>query len=216
MATETPERTEEVAAKLLEVVQSRPGITVTDLAKELCLIDQSGTVLATLREALDLAVDRGEAIAVTVEEPDEPAELHEAWGPDPSDEEIAAARIVGVRAETDALADALDGALTREQAATRLGVSSQAVSERRKTGKLTALERGREWRFPAWQFYEAGTLPGLSELIAAWPGSSLSLSRWATTASADLDGRAPAQELRRRGGPERVLASVEAISAAAW
>jgi hypothetical protein len=216
MATETPERTEEVAAKLLEVVKRRPGITVPELAKELCLIDESGDVLTTLREAMDLAVRRGVPTALTGDALQEPSELHAAWGPEPSEAEVIEAHVAAEFAEKEALEAALDGALTREEAAARLGVSSQAVSERRKTGKLIGLERGREWRFPAWQFYEAGTLPALAELIVAWPGSSLSLSRWATTASVDLDGRPPAQELRRRGGPERVLAVVEALSAAAW
>jgi hypothetical protein len=40
-----------------------------------------------------------------------------------------------------------------------------------------------------------GTLPGLRDVIAAWPGSTLALTLWATTPAADLDGQTPAQAL---------------------
>ena len=76
--------------------------------------------------------------------------------------------------------------------------------------------RGREWRFTAWQFQDGRTLPGLADVVAAYPGGTLSLCTWAITPHADLDRRTPAEALARRGGPERVLATLEAIGPDAW
>jgi hypothetical protein len=69
---------------------------------------------------------------------------------------------------------------------------------------------------PAVEFTSNGTLPALDELIAVWPGTLVSLSTWATTPSADLGGRTPAEELGRRGGPERVVELVRALAESAW
>jgi hypothetical protein len=66
------------------------------------------------------------------------------------------------------------------------------------------------------EFTSNGTLPALDELIAVWPGTLVSLSTWATTPSADLGGRTPAEELGRRGGPERVVELVRALAESAW
>jgi hypothetical protein len=83
-------------------------------------------------------------------------------------------------------------------------------------GALIGLRSGGDWRFPLWQFTADGTLPALDELIAVWPGTMLSLSTWTTTPSADLGGRTPAEELGRRGGPERVVELVHALADCAW
>lgn len=139
------------------------------------------------------------------------------WGPQPSQGEIAAARLTEEAAVGQALEHALRGALTREEAARRLGISPQAVSKRRAAGSLVALRRGREWRLPAWQFYENGVLPGLNHLIAAYPGTPLALTMWATTPNADLDGRLPAEAMLTARGVERVLSdAVRPLTAAAW
>jgi excisionase family DNA binding protein len=91
----------------------------------------------------------------------------------------------------EVLADALDvGA-----AADRLGVSAASVHEMVVAGELAALRLGGVWRLPAWQFGTDGLLPGLSDLLANWPDSFLSLSVWAGTPSARLQGRTPAQAL---------------------
>jgi len=216
-----PERTAEVIERMLEVLRRRPGLTVPELAEELrevpavCLYEVVETLTLTLRESeTEGLAEHDEAVALAPG--DARQTLPGGWGPEPSPRELQAALAVADRAREDALAAALDRALTREQAAVRLGVSRQAVSERLKAGRLTALQRGREWRFPVWQFGEDATLPGLSELIVAWPGTPLALSRWAVTEHPDLGGFTPAQALRRRGGPERVLAAVEALTAAAW
>lgn len=104
----------------------------------------------------------------------------------------------------EVLADALDV----KAAADRLGVSAASVHEMVVAGDLAALRLGGVWRLPAWQFGADGLLPGLSELLANWPDSFLSLSVWAGTPSARLQGRTPAQALTHRdaGGdrPDRL------------
>jgi hypothetical protein len=138
------------------------------------------------------------------------------WGRAPSDRELALARRASYAKLEDALRDALSDALTREQAATRLGITPQAVSKRVASGGLIALRRGRASRLPAWQFYEDGTLPGLKQLIAAYPGGALSLTIWATSPTPDLDGSTPARALAHRSGVSRVLEAARALTPAAW
>jgi hypothetical protein len=202
MATLEAERTRRAVEIALAAVRRKPGITVAELATELKLDPE------TLTQALATAM----ANAV----PDRDDLDPELWGRRPSAQQLAGAWEVGEQAQRAAMADVLADALTREQAAERLEITTQAISEQRKGGKLVALRRGREWRFPRWQFGDDGALPGLPELISAWPGTSLALSLWAINGSPDLDGRAPSQEMIRRGGIERVLDLLEAISAAAW
>jgi excisionase family DNA binding protein len=208
MPTISAEKTRTLADRILDIVQSRPGITVGELANELG-IDDASDVLVKLRSGL-------EQVNVDVQPDQRDDGLSAAWGPAPSAPDLAGARWFGPLTVRKALDAALHGALTRDQAAERIGVTPQAISERLKRGKLTALRRGREWRFPAWQFADDGTLPELPKLIAMWPSTPLALSSWAITPNADLDGRSPAEELTRRGGTRRVLELVDAVRAAGW
>jgi Protein of unknown function (DUF2384) len=165
---------------------------------------------AALIGALDAAMSRTAA----AEETDQ---LDEAlWGSAPTDRELAQARRASNVTLEGALRDALPGALTREQATQRLGIPPQAVSKRVASGGLVALRRGQVSRLPAWQFHEDNVLPGLKEVIAAYPGGALSLTSWATSPSPDLDGATPAQTLTRRGGVARVLDALQALTPAAW
>ncbi len=194
-----------LAGELRRQFGSEP-ITVTALASELLDGDTAAVVLAAIEDALARSAAAGA-----------PHELDESlWGAPPSDDEVVAARGAGQTAVNDALTVALDGALSREEAAHRLGISPQAVSKRLAARALVALSRGRTRWFPAWQFYEDGVRPGLGEVIDAYPGTPLALTIWATTPSADLDGASPADVLVRRGGVARVLAAAHALSAEAW
>ncbi len=202
---------------MLEVVFDRGAITVPELAEELGPVDVDIDLLAAFRDALD------DLIARNRELPDGSAGEERAegagespWGPSPSAERVAGARDEGDRARRQALDVVLSTALTRDEVADRLGISPQAVSERLKARTLTAVRRGREWRFPSWQLGDDAALPGLRSLIAAWPGSALALSTWAVTPGPDLEGRTPAQELGRAEGTTAVLELVEAIRAAGW
>jgi hypothetical protein len=205
MTTTAPQR-QQVEEAVVEMVRRRPGITVNEIVDELAF-DVSPEVILGLLGNLRVT-------GAVVARPEDA--LEDAWGPAPSDVELDAIRRAGEHAEQATLAVALDGALSRDEAAERIGLTPQAVSERRKAGKLVGLRRGREWRFPAWQFADDGTLPALAELIGSWPGSSLALSTWAVTPSVDLEGLTPAQALRRRDTRERVLELTHALTVTAW
>lgn len=191
---------------ILEAVRREPGIPVAELAARVRRLNLS-------REALERVRD---AIGTVIAAPASPENGSDDWGAAPTAAQLAEARAAQEHARHAALAQVLEGALTREQAASRLGITPQAVSERLRSDRLTAVRRGREWRFPAWQFGLDDTLPGLSALVAAWPGTPVTLSTWAVTPSPDLDGATPAETLARRHGPERVAGLIEQISAAAW
>jgi hypothetical protein len=210
--TRAAEDTRRVAQTVLEVVFDRGAITVPELAEELGPVDVDIDLLATFRDALD------DVIACKRELPEgSTGELEESpWGPSPSADRLAGALAEEERARRRALDAVLSSALTRDDVAGRLGISPQAVSERLKARTLTAVRRGRGWRFPSWQFSDDATLPGLRALIAAWPGSPLALSTWAVAPHPDLEGRTPAQELARPEGVAAVLELVQAVRAAGW
>jgi hypothetical protein len=205
MATAISPEAERLAAALSKRLGDGP-FTARELAAELISMESPVELIGAFDDALSRAAAA-----------DETDELDDTlWGLPPTDEQLTEARRIASRAHDDALQAALADARTRQQAAELLGISSQAVSKRHAAGTLVALSRGRELRFPAWQFYEGSTLPGLADVIAAYPGGVLSLSTWAVTPNADLDGLVPAEALARRGGVERVLAVLEAISPDAW
>ncbi len=205
MATTTRREAARLAGELTRHFGSEP-ITATALAEELVDGDRAAELIAAIEDALERAAAAGDTDRVD----------EALWGPPPSDEAVADARRLGQEAVEAALGAALADALNREQAARRLGITPQAVSKRLASGSLLALSRGRERWFPAWQFHEDGVLPGLADLIAAYPGTPLALTAWATSPCADLDGRAPAEVLTRRGGTARVVEAAEALTAAAW
>jgi hypothetical protein len=192
-----------LADALIECFGEAP-LTARDLAAAVTAVDRPHALIRALQEALGRAADENEDLDCTL------------WGPTPTAEQLASARKESQAAVEEAMSAALSGALTRAQAGRRLGISPQAVSKRLLAGKLVALRHGREKRLPIWQFHEDGVLPGLPELIAAWPGTALALTMWATSPSADLRGQEPARALARRGGVKRVLAAVQALTASAW
>jgi hypothetical protein len=80
-------------------------------------------------------------------------------------EPLAPAFIRGIEAKQRLIADH-GGTLSSEQVGQLIGISRQAVEKRRQAGKLVALEIGRHgYRYPAWQFHDSGTLPGLGEVL---------------------------------------------------
>lgn len=141
--------------------------------------------------------------------------LAERFGPAPSAQDLQRAHRQEHAAFDRDMRIAMAGALTRKEAAERLGITPQAVSERKSAGALVAVRRGREVFFPAWQFAGDGTVPGLPEVVDAWPDNPLSLSVWAVTPSTDLGGQAPAQALAKRR-VAAVLDLIEAIKVAGW
>ncbi len=203
-STATPEA-ERLADELVKQLGEGP-LTARDLAAELAGQEASPTLIG----AFDAALSRSAA-------GDEIEQLDEGlWGSVPSDKELASARSVSYSALVGAMRGAVGDALTREQAAERLGITPQAVSKRIASGGLVALRRGRLNWLPTWQFYEDSVLPGLKQLISTYPGGALSLTIWATAPSPDLDGVTPAQVLARRGGISRVLEATRALTPSAW
>jgi hypothetical protein len=176
-----------------------------DLIGELAerLGEESMAVLEELRGALDESVGPVRRL--------DPA----GWGGAPDAHEVrAAAAANAVRLARERAGVAAD-ALSREDVAELLGVSSQAVSNRIRQDRLVALRAGRRWLLPAWQFDPESVdpmLPGIADLLGAWPGSPVALSRWATTPSRDLDGRTPAAALGD-GQVREVVAAARAIGA---
>jgi len=98
------------------------------------------------------------------------------------------------------------GTLSAEKAGEVLGITRQAVEKRRQAGKLLALTIGRHgYRYPAWQFSESGTLPGLEQVL----GILASHDQWMQTAffvgkNARLNNRSPI-EMLESGEVDRVL-----------
>lgn len=181
----------------LERLLGDAPMTAEEIAERI-LSERSPELLVAVRERLsELNADGTADVDVSV------------WGQDPGSRQDGF-KLAEVRARV--LADSL----TREQVAERLSVTPQAVSRRLGARGLVALHLGRELRFPAWQFDDDGPRPGLAEVLAAWPGTKLALTVWATAPCADLDGARPADELSRPGGAARVLAVEEAVSPAAW
>jgi hypothetical protein len=97
------------------------------------------------------------------------------------------------------LLEAEGGALTAEEAARMLGITRQAIDNRRKRGTLLAVLLGRRgYRYPAWQFTADGVLPGLDRTLKAlaeyspWIQVSFFLND-----NAWLDGHRPIDVLRR-------------------
>ncbi len=98
------------------------------------------------------------------------------------------------------------GTLSAEKVGELLGITRQAVEKRRQAGKLLALTIGRHgYRYPAWQFNESGTLPGLEQVLSVLA----SHDKWMQTAffvsrNPRLNGRTP-QEMLEAGELDRVL-----------
>ena len=139
--------------------------------------------------------------------------LDDAFGREPSASEYAEAVAWNLSVATARRQRLIARSVARHEAASRLGVSPQAVSEMLDRGALVGLREGREWRIPAWQFDEespTGVLPGLRDLGSRFPGSVVSLSRWIERENPDLDGMTPRAALRR-GNVEGVLRLVHAI-----
>ena len=189
--------------RALRVIFGKQSLTAD--AAAVALVNGSAPALKDLRDLIDRALATAPA-----------SDLDETvWGREPSEADVARAQADTDRAREAALQRTLSDALTREQVAARLGISTQAVSKRTSLDQLVALRYGGRWWYPRWQFADDDVVPVLHELGEHFP-SALSLTTWMTTPFADLDEVTPAEMLRRRGGPERVLRLAQATSAEAW
>ena len=118
---------------------------------------------------------------------------------------LARARLRGLHVR-ERLLSAEGGVLTAEEAADLLGITRQAIDNRRKRGKLLGVQLGkRGYRYPAWQFTPDGTLPGLGQIFQALDGYSPWIQfSFMLNDNAWLDGLRPL-DLLRRGDIEPVI-----------
>lgn len=92
----------------------------------------------------------------------------------------------------------LEGALTSGELADRLGVTRQAINQRRGRRQLLGFKRGREFLYPLWQLDDTGTpLGGLSEVLRLLgEGRAEQHAAFLLTGNADLGGATPLSCLR--------------------
>jgi len=116
-----------------------------------------------------------------------------------ADDPLAAARLRGLQRRQSIL-EAEGALLSAQQVAERLGLSRQAVDNRRRAGRLLALHTGRRGLgYPAWQFDERGVLAGLEESLSALRVDDPWMRAWFFLApDPRLDGRRPLDVLRAR------------------
>jgi hypothetical protein len=140
------------------------------------------------------------------------------WGPPPSPDQLADAVLANTRKSFAARREIEQDSLSRADVAAALGTSATAITDRLEAGKLVGLKRGREWLIPSWQLHadsKDGLLPGLSELVSAFPGGPVSLSRWVKKPTVDLDGETPLAALTKARVDE-VVRMARQLSAAGW
>lgn len=113
--------------------------------------------------------------------------------------------------DRQAILRAEGGTVPTEEAARILGISPQAVTKRRKAGKLIGLTLGRRgYVYPLWQFDRGGTIAGLQQVLAQlhehdpWMQAIFMLNH-----DLYLDGARPLDELRH-GNLDAVLRAARA------
>ena len=111
------------------------------------------------------------------------------------------------------LTKAAGGMLSADAVGKALGISRQAVDKRRAAGRLLAMRIRGDWHYPAAQFHDGETLPGLDEVIAGMRESSpWSVLDFLLAPDDALDGRSPLAALRAGdvAAVRRLLAADEA------
>jgi hypothetical protein len=115
-----------------------------------------------------------------------------------SDDPLAAARLRGIDRKKRLLA--LGGGVMRSaEVAEFLGLTRQAVDKRRAQNRLVGLTQGRRgYAYPRFQFSDDGTLPGLTEVLAALNVTDgWSQLLFFVNPNDFLNGRSPESELRK-------------------
>jgi hypothetical protein len=156
---------------------------------------------AALRDALRAPTEFG-TILCALERPEVAAAVRDQ---DP----LAMARLRGIEAKRRMLTDE-GGTLSAEKVGELLAISRQAVEKRRKAGRLIGVSLGRRgFGYPAWQFSERGTLPGLETVLDALKAhDGWTKLVFFTSENAATDGKKPLDVLRS-GDVEKVLAAAQ-------
>jgi hypothetical protein len=147
-----------------------------------------------------------EAVVRALQQPETLAALAEA---DP----LLPAKIRGLR-ERERLLSLEGGTWDAEAVARHLHLTRQGINRRRRTGTLLAIDVGRRgYRYPAWQFVSAGTLPGLeSALEALRPHDPWMQLTFMVSPNVRLGNSTPL-EMLRAGDRHKVIAAARAFGA---
>lgn len=87
------------------------------------------------------------------------------------------------------------------EAAELTGRSRQALERQRRAGRLLALRRRNQWRYPRWQFdpdIPGGVLSGLSEIVESLGLSPVGAAYWLSQPREELDDKPPFVLLHQR------------------
>lgn len=113
-------------------------------------------------------------------------------------DKLRAARLRGLLAQRQLLEER-GGTLTASEVAKLLGITRQAVNQRRQAGRLLGLSLGRHgYAYPIWQLDGRGVIPGFEETLATleghdpWMQAQFFLSR-----SLRLENQAPLDALKQ-------------------
>jgi len=115
-----------------------------------------------------------------------------------ADDPLLAAKIRGLKRKKQML-EISGGALSSEQVAEVLGISRQAVDNRRSSNQLLALTQGRRgYSYPSFQFADGKTIEGLEGVVARLK----SLDPWMqmvffTSPNERLGGKTPIEKLKK-------------------
>lgn len=134
-------------------------------------------------------------------------------GPTPTKQELADAVLANLNKQFTARKAVESQSVSRDAVAAALGTSATAVGNWMESGKLTGFRVGRRWMFPAWQLDAEtanGLVAGLRELIDAFPGGAVPLTRWIHKPSADLGNTTPYEALRE-GRADEVATAARAL-----
>ena len=154
VAQRAPDNAVEAAARVLRVTteHTRRGGAVARLLNAVAHLAE----VSDDRSLIDASGARSD-YEVLIQVLDRPEVLAELRQYDP----LLPARLRGLRVRERLLA-AEGGTYTAQEAATAMGISRQAVDNRRRRGRLIGLQLGRRgYAYPVWQFTAGGVLPGL-------------------------------------------------------
>lgn len=145
-----------------------------------------------------------EAVVRALQQPETLATLAEA---DP----LLPASVRGLQ-ERERLLSLEGGTWDAEAVARHLHLTRQGVNRRRRAGALLAIDVGRRgYRYPAWQFVSAGTLPGLEPALEALrPHDPWMQLTFMVSPNTRL-GSSPPLDILRAGDREKVIAAARAF-----